>query len=78
MLSYLTMTPNQEFENNPLHSKEKIFLSTYPLDKYYILMYIIKKFGCPKSKSSCPKSFIRFLSQIELPKTNEMAPVWQS
>ena len=36
MLSYLTMTPNQEFENNPLNSKENIFLSTYPLDKHYI------------------------------------------
>ena len=66
------MTLNQEFENNPLQSKEKIFLTTYPLDKYYI------KFGCPKSKSSRPKSFVRFLNEIELTKTNEMAPVWQS
>ena len=30
-------------------SKKNIFLSTCPLDKHYI------KFGCPKSKSSCPK-----------------------
>ena len=66
------MTPNQEFENSPLNSKENNFLSTYPLDKHYI------KFGRRKSKSSCPKSFIRFLSQVELTKTNEMAPVWQS
>ena len=74
MLSYLylTITPNQEFENNPLESKEKFFLSTYPLDKHYI------KFGCPKFKSSCPKSLVRFLSQVELTKTNEMALVWQS
>ena len=29
----------------------KIFLSTCPSDKHYI------KFGCPKPKGSCPKSF---------------------
>ena len=45
---------------------------SYPLDKHCI------KFGCPKPKSSCPKCFARFLSQMELIQTNEMAMLWQS
>ena len=49
-----------------MQSKRKIFLSTFPSVKHYI------KFGCPKPKSSCPKSFARFLSQMELMKTNEL------
>ena len=31
-----------------------------------------------KPKSSCPKRFARFLSQVEIIKTNEMAMLWQS
>ena len=34
-------------------SKRKIFLGICPSDKDFI------KFGCPKPKSSCPKSFAR-------------------
>ena len=41
-----------------LQSKRKIFLSTCRADKHYI------KFGCPIPKSSYPKSFARFLSQM--------------
>ena len=33
------------------------------------------KFGCPVPKSSYPKTFARFLSQMELVKTNEMVAV---
>ena len=50
-------------------SKRNIFLFTCPSDKHYI------KFGCPIPKSSYPKSFARFLSQMELVKTNEMVAV---
>ena len=43
-----------------LQSKRKIFLSTCRSDKHYI------KFGCPIviPRSSYPKSFARFLSQM--------------
>ena len=50
-------------------SKRNIFLFTCPSDKHYI------KFGCPIPKSSYPKSFARFLSQMELVKANEMVAV---
>ena len=52
-----------------VQSKRKIFLSTCPSDKHYI------KFGCPIPKRSYPKRFARFLSQMELVKTNEMVAV---
>ena len=50
-------------------SKRKMFLFTCPSDKLYI------KFGCPVPKSSHPKTFARFLSQMELVETNEMVAV---
>ena len=40
-----------------LQSKTKFAIHLYPL-----------KFGCAKPKSSCPKRFVRFLSQVELRK----------
>ena len=40
-----------------LQSKTEFVIHLYPL-----------KFGCPKPKSSCPKRFVRFLSQLELRK----------
>ena len=43
-----------------------------PSDKHYI------KFACPIPKSSRPKSFARFVSQMELIKSNEMVAEWQS
>ena len=36
-------------------SKRKSFPSTCPLDKHYTCI----KFGCPKPKSSCPKSLVQ-------------------
>ena len=39
-------------------SKRKIFLSACPSNKHYI------KFGCPKSKSCCPKSFAQNSKQL--------------
>ena len=53
-------------------SKRKMLLSTCLSDKHYV------KFGFLKPTSSCPKSFARFVSQMELVKTIEMAAVWQT
>ena len=60
---------NEFFSPKVNQSKRNIFLFTCPSDKHYI------KFGCPIPKSSYPKSFARFLSQMELVKTNEMVAV---
>ena len=57
---------NEFFSPKVNQSKRKMFLSTCPSDKHY---------GCPIPKSSYPKSFARFLSQMELVKTNEMVAV---
>ena len=47
-----------------LQSKRKIVLSTCPSDRHCI------KFGCPKSKSSCPKSFFR-LKEMKCPRCSK-------
>ena len=53
-------------------SKRKSFTFICPLDKHYI------KFDGPKPKTSRPKSFARFISQMEVVKTNKVSAVWQS
>ena len=45
-----SLTTSSQLETH-LQGAPKIFLSTCPSDKHYI------KFGCPKPKGSCPKSF---------------------
>ena len=51
--------------------REKVSHSC-PLDKHDI------KFDGPKPKTYRPKSFARFISQMEVVKTNKVSAVWQS
>ena len=39
---------------------------------------ILNFFDGPKPKTSHPKGFARFISQMKLVKTNKMSSVWQS